>query len=80
MGLEELFVNGNAIHQANIDGDEEGTVAAVATAFPQARLGTFPFEVFVCDRPFMFFIHDQKSEEILFAGVYRGPINNSIME
>lgn len=28
---------------------------------------------FNCDHPFIFFIHDDKFKEILFAGIYRGP-------
>lgn len=27
---------------------------------------------FNCNHPFMFMIHDQKFNEILFAGIYRG--------
>lgn len=28
---------------------------------------------FICNRPFMFIIHDQKFKEILFIGIFRGP-------
>lgn len=64
----------DATHQAKILIDEEGSVAAAATAFFQpgrTRLAG-PIQ-FICNHPFMFFIHDRKSREILFSGVYRGP-------
>lgn len=32
-----------------------------------------PHKEFICDRPFMFIIHDQKFTEILFIGIFRGP-------
>lgn len=64
----------DAIHKAKIEIDEKGSVAAAATAIFSFRSSrpTEPAQ-FKCDHPFMFLIHDQKSKEILFAGVYRGP-------
>lgn len=64
----------DAVHQAKIEIDEEGSVAAAATAIFSFR-SSRPSEPaqFICNHPFMFLIHDQKSKEILFAGVYRGP-------
>lgn len=64
----------DAVHQAKIEIDEEGSVAAAATAIFSFRSSrpTEPAQ-FICNHPFMFVIHDQKSKEILFAGVYRGP-------
>lgn len=74
MDLEELIADGDAMHQANIENDEEGTVAAAATFWGGPNSGVFP-KKFICNRPFMFIIYDKQTKEILFAGVYRGPIN-----
>lgn len=64
---------GDAIHQANIEIDEEGTKAAAVTAISKYRSAcSFQFN---CNRPFMFLISDKKSRDVLFGGVYRGPIN-----
>lgn len=64
----------DAVHQAKIEINEEGSKAAAATAIFSFRSSrpTEPAQ-FICNHPFMFLIHDQKSKEILFAGVYRGP-------
>lgn len=64
----------DAVHKAKIEIDEEGSTAAAATAIFSFRSSrpTEPAQ-FKCNHPFMFLIHDQKSKEILFAGVYRGP-------
>lgn len=61
------------IHQAKIEVDEGGTVAAAATRTLTLMSGSTLR--FICNRPFMFLIHDKRSKEILFAGVYRGPTN-----
>lgn len=62
-----MITDGDTLHQANIEIDEERTVAAAASSMK-----------FICNRPVMFLIHDKKSKDVLFAGVYRGPINNDI--
>lgn len=68
-----------ALHQAKIKIDEGGSEAAAATAFVVmfASSTTYKYKPhvysFICNRPFMFLIHDKKNREILFAGVYRGP-------
>lgn len=64
----------DALHQAKIEIDENGTFATAATTFFQH--GRTPLngpKQFICNHPFVFFIHDQKSKEILFTGIYRGP-------
>lgn len=65
---------GDAVHKAKIEINEEGSTAAAATVLFSFR-SSRPLEPseFHCNHPFMFLIHDQKSKEILFAGVYRGP-------
>ena len=63
----------DVIHKAKIDIDEEGSVASAATAAIMSRGMDIPFE-FNCDHPFIFMINDRVTHEILFAGVYRGPL------
>lgn len=90
MGINNLFganLNGfsdhtpvsfdDMVHKAKIEIDEEGSVAAAATA-TMSRSMTFMQQEpvkFHCDHPFIFMINDRVSQEILFAGVYRGPNN-----
>lgn len=73
MGLHEMRSD-DPIHQANIEIDEEGTEAAAATAITKSKSSCVT--KCICNRPFMFLICDKKSRDILFGGVYRGPINN----
>ena len=69
--IEEQPLNlKDAVHQATIKVDEGGTVATAATRFRSYKSSSTGF---ICNRPFMFLIHDEKSKEILFSGVYRGP-------
>ena len=60
------------IHEANCDVDEEGTVAAAATAVVMKERGRAPMvnqpPVFRADHPFLFFIRDNESGAILFLG------------
>lgn len=65
----------SCIHQAAVEVDEKGTVAAAATAMalvPVCAPPPLQFE-FTADRPFLFFIVDGKTELILFAGAYVQP-------
>lgn len=66
------------VHKAKLEVDEEGSTAAAATA--AAGKGCVPAPIaepvqFHCDHPFVFFINDAFSNEILFAGIYRGGNN-----
>lgn len=66
-GTHELFI-GEVIHKAFVSVDEQGTVAAAATAV--MMVGSPPGEpvrVFV-DRPFIFLIRDMPTGTILFMG------------
>jgi serpin B len=66
---QELQVS-DVIHQAVIDTDEKGTVAAAATAVVMAGAGAFagdPAELTV-DRPFFFVIHETTTGAPLFLG------------
>lgn len=64
----------DAIHKAKVEVDEEGTVAAAATAIFTFR-SSRPLEPtrFVANHPFVYFIYDKMSRNILFMGVYRVP-------
>lgn len=74
-GRSEVFFS-DAVHQAKIEVDEEGTKAAAATSvflFRSAR----PLNPakFVCNHPFVYFLFDRMSQTVLFMGVYRSPRN-----
>lgn len=55
-------------HDAFVSMDEEGTEAAAATAVVFGRKGAEKTELFTADRPFLFFIYDEPTGQILFAG------------
>ncbi|KAG7157533.1 Serine protease inhibitor 88Ea-like 5 [Homarus americanus] len=59
------------IHKAVIEVNEEGSEAAAATVGLIVP-STVPLR-FICNRPFLFFIHDNHTNNILFMGVYRQP-------
>ena len=68
---DPLFL-GAALHKAFIAVDERGTEAAAATALmvpTTAAPGTPPPPIpFVCDRPFLFFLHHLPTGALLFVG------------
>ena len=71
-----LFI-GDVIHQANITVDEEGTEAAAATAVIMVGESA-PQEpptpvVFTIDRPFTFWLRDQATDTVIFAGRVNDP-------
>ena len=65
------------IHKAIVDVNEEGTEAAAATAVVmKTKSKSMVIEripEFRCNRPFIFFIHDYKTQTILFMGRYSMP-------
>ena len=67
-GTRELFIS-QVIHQAFVAVDEAGTEAAAATAV-MMKLGAAPGEPVEvrADRPFIFFIRDNATGAVLFAG------------
>ncbi|HUG47651.1 MAG TPA: serpin family protein [Candidatus Limnocylindria bacterium] len=65
---DDLHVT-DALHQANITVDEEGTEAAAATAIVGGVTSAPPREVSLkVDRPFIYLIQDDLTGEILFMG------------
>jgi len=62
---------GNVIHQAMIEVDEEGTVAAAATGVTFQL--TSEKAVFQLDHPFLFILRDNATDTILFIGRVSDP-------
>lgn len=63
----------DVLHKALIDVDEKGTEAAAVTVAEMETTSAEPTEPirFTVDRPFVFFIVDQKTDVLLFVGVVR---------
>ncbi len=69
-GMRDLFLN-KVVHQAFFALDENGVTAAAATAAPLNMKSALPSEPpipMIVDHPFLFFIIDLKSHEMLFMG------------
>jgi serpin B len=72
-GGKDLFI-ANVIHKAFVAVDEEGTEAAAATAVIMEATSAPMWDVtLVIDRPFIFFIRDLQSGQILFIGRVLNP-------
>lgn len=63
----ELYVD-NVYHQAFVAVDEEGTEAAAATAVVINDESASPVATMRVDRPFLFFVYDDPTGQILFGG------------
>jgi serpin B len=64
----------DAFHKATIAIDEEGTVAAAATAFVAIAVSQPPPGTPVTfDHPFVFFVRDVQTNALLFVGHYSAP-------
>lgn len=62
------------VHKAFVEVNEEGTVAAAATAaIMMLRCMPMPPASFIADHPFLFFIRHNPTMSILFAGRYCSP-------
>ncbi|XP_063977855.1 uncharacterized protein LOC135162870 [Diachasmimorpha longicaudata] len=59
---------GSVLHNARIEVDEAGTIAAAATAISVVPLMGSSLDAFRADRPFVFAIVDQSTESMIFAG------------
>ncbi|MFO0965726.1 MAG: serpin family protein [Gemmataceae bacterium] len=89
MGMKDAFISGRAdfsglttreklfithvIHKAFIDVNEAGTEAAAATAVVIGRSGPPRPATFHADRPFVYFLRDNASGQILFIGRVTNP-------
>lgn len=67
---DECLLETEMKHMAKIEVNESGSKASAMTS--KIVKYSMPSK-FYCDRPFVFIVHDEKFEEVLFAGVYRGP-------
>jgi len=63
----------DVFHQACIEDNEKGSVAAAATAVVMKSLAIDPQIIFNANRPFFFSIIDKKTYEHLFLGRYVNP-------
>lgn len=72
-GRRDLFISA-VMHKAFVSVDEKGTEAAAATGVAMSLTAVMnPPVVVRVDRPFLFFIYDQGSGAILFAGRVMNP-------
>lgn len=70
---QDLYI-GNVIHKAFVAVDEKGTEAAAATAVVmESATAMMPENVLTIDRPFLFFIRDVETGQILFIGRVLNP-------
>jgi serpin B len=70
---EATFIS-KAFHDATISIDEEGTVAAAATAFVGVPVSAPEVIIpITLDHPFVFFVRDVQSNALLFVGHYAAP-------
>ncbi|MBI3167663.1 MAG: serpin family protein, partial [Chloroflexi bacterium] len=70
---QDLYI-GNVIHKAFVAVDEKGTEAAAATAVIMEGVGAImPENPLTIDRPFLFFIRDAETGQILFIGRVLNP-------
>lgn len=74
-GMKDLAIS-DVVHKAYIDVNEEGTEAAAATGAVMTLsmgLDVNPVPVFRADHPFVFFIVDNDTGNILFMGRVSDP-------
>ena len=77
MGSSRIYI-GDVIHKTRLEVDEEGTVAAAATAVimrPGAVMSRRERKSLTFDRPFGVLLCDERTDAVLFAGVIYDPGN-----
>jgi len=67
------FLIGEVIHKTRLEVDEEGTVAAAATAVTMRPSSVPVVKTLVFDRPFALLLCDTQTNAVLFAGVVYEP-------
>ena len=67
-----LYIS-KVIHKAVVEVNEEGTEAAAATAVRGLKGNRRSPPEFKCNRPFIFLIHDNQDNTVLFLGKYSKP-------
>jgi len=72
MGSPGFFIGG-VVHKTRLEVDEEGTVAAAATAVKMLPSSVPRVKTLVFDRPFALLLCDTQTNAVLFAGVVYEP-------
>ncbi|NWS77106.1 SPB10 protein, partial [Crotophaga sulcirostris] len=73
MSFAKYLVLSNVVHKTYVEVNEEGTVAAAGTGAAIVRRSLPLTEVFMADRPFLFFIRYNPTNTILFFGKLCSP-------
>lgn len=73
LSSEKSLVLSNIVHKAYVEVNEEDTTAAAATGATIVRRSLPLIEVFIADRPFLFFIRHNPTSTILFFGKFCSP-------
>ncbi|KAM9332598.1 uncharacterized protein KZ484_017677 [Pholidichthys leucotaenia] len=73
MSSNRGLVLSDVVHRAFVEVNEEGTVAAAATAPVIVACCCPIIRQFIADHPFLFFIRHNPSKSVLFAGRYCSP-------
>jgi len=74
LGSREFFV-GDVLHKTRLEVDEEGTVAAAATAIlaPMGMPRPLARKIMTVDRPFALLLCDRQTSAVVFAGLVYDP-------
>jgi serpin B len=74
LGSREFFV-GDVLHKTRLEVDEEGTVAAAATAItaPMGMPRPLPKRIMTVDRPFALLLCGRQTGAVVFAGMVYSP-------
>ncbi|NWV82574.1 SPB11 protein, partial [Dasyornis broadbenti] len=73
MTFAKSLVLSNVVHKAYVEVNEEGTVAAAGTGASIVRRSLPLIEVFMANRPFLFFIRHNPTNTIIFFGKLCSP-------
>lgn len=69
-----------AVHKATLDVDEAGTKATAVTGIGITPYSARIFDTLVFDRPFMIFIVDQTTNNVLFMGKIVNPTDFEVYQ